>query len=109
MPRRYATYDKVQFMGFHRTATTGAYIMACGLILAGSNLLHALLRGKKAPANPWGGSTLEWQTTSPPPHDNFATTPGPVGDPYDLHGIVEDKETGEWYRLPDAGNAPPAH
>ena len=51
--------------------------------------------------NPWGGSTLEWQTASPPPHDNFATTPTSIGDPYDLHGLVEDKATGNWYRLPD--------
>ena len=25
--------------------------------------------------DPWGGQTLEWATTSPPPPDNFATTP----------------------------------
>ena len=25
--------------------------------------------------DPWGGQTLEWATTSPPPVDNFATTP----------------------------------
>jgi len=41
------------------------------------------LNGKKAPANPWGSNTLEWQSASPPPHDNFPTTPV-VTDPYDL-------------------------
>ena len=28
-------------------------------------------RGKLAGPNPWHANTLEWQTTSPPPHENF--------------------------------------
>ena len=31
--------------------------------------------GDVAGDDPWGGQTLEWATTSPPPADNFATTP----------------------------------
>ena len=31
--------------------------------------------GAQAGDDPWGGQTLEWATTSPPPVDNFATTP----------------------------------
>ena len=31
--------------------------------------------GEIAGDDPWGGQTLEWATTSPPPPDNFATTP----------------------------------
>ena len=31
--------------------------------------------GELAGEDPWGGQTLEWATTSPPPVDNFATTP----------------------------------
>ena len=31
--------------------------------------------GELAGDDPWGGQTLEWATTSPPPVDNFATTP----------------------------------
>jgi cytochrome c oxidase subunit 1 len=39
-------------------------------------LVHAALAGKvKAPANPWGASTLEWQTPSPPPLYNFEEAP----------------------------------
>jgi cytochrome c oxidase subunit 1 len=39
--------------------------------------------GKKALANPWGGLTLEWQTTSPPPHENFKDTPVVKAWPYE--------------------------
>jgi cytochrome c oxidase subunit 1 len=92
MPRRYASYP-IKFMPEHRTSTVGAYIMACGLTIAGLNLLHSLRRGKAAPPNPWGANTLEWRTPSPPPHDNFKETPV-AGDPYDLHG---------WRELPDGG------
>jgi cytochrome c oxidase subunit 1 len=32
----------------------------------------SIFKGKKAPANPWEATTLEWTVSSPPPHDNFA-------------------------------------
>ena len=35
----------------------------------------ALFWGEKAPANPWEACTLEWQTPSPPPTENFVGTP----------------------------------
>jgi cytochrome c oxidase subunit 1 len=99
MPRRYATYPE-EYWIYHLLSTIGAYTMTIGLLMVGWNLLHALLRGEKAPANPWGANTLEWYTTSPPPHDNFAVTPK-AGDPYDLSGWVENKQTGEWTLRPD--------
>jgi cytochrome c oxidase subunit 1 len=36
------------------------------------NLIWSVFKGKKAGDNPWEATTLEWNTTSPPPHDNFA-------------------------------------
>jgi cytochrome c oxidase subunit I len=35
------------------------------------NAIWSRFRGPKAPDNPWGATTLEWDTTSPPPFDNF--------------------------------------
>ena len=96
MMRRYASYDAVKFVSGHRLSTTGAYIMAVGLVLAGLNFIHALRRGKKAPNNPWGSNTLEWRTPSPPPHDNFPGEAPVAGDPYDFHGWVEDAD-GAWH------------
>ena len=51
------------------------------------NLMYALFKGKRADANPWGGATLEWQTSSPPPLENFEKEPVVNEDPYDFRGI----------------------
>ena len=36
------------------------------------NVFWSMFKGKKAGENPWEATTLEWNTSSPPPHDNFA-------------------------------------
>ena len=94
MPRRYAYYLP-QFTSYHRASTLGAYTMATGLFFVLGNWIHSLLHGRKAPANPWGANTLEWRTSSPPPHDNFKVPPV-ADDPYNLFGWIENEETGEW-------------
>ena len=83
MPRRYASYPE-KYQVYHVISTIGAFTMGLGLVLVLINWVQSLLSGKPAPANPWGGNTLEWQTSSPPPHDNFTVTPT-VEDPYDMH------------------------
>jgi cytochrome c oxidase subunit I len=92
MPRRYATYPD-QFTIYHQISTIGAYVMAVGMFIVLGNLIHSLLKGRQAPANPWGSNSLEWQAPSPPPHDNFPTTMV-AGDPYDFHRwkFVSDEE-----------------
>jgi cytochrome c oxidase subunit 1 len=82
MPRRYASYMPI-YEAYHHVSTFGAFILASGLFLVLFNWIHSLLYGKPAPANPWGSNTLEWQCASPPPYDNFTTTPE-AGDPYDM-------------------------
>ena len=37
--------------------------------------VRSFLRGQRAGANPWGASTLEWSTSSPPPPFNFIALP----------------------------------
>jgi len=39
------------------------------------NVVRALARGSLAGADPWGGETLEWATSSPAPDYNFAHIP----------------------------------
>jgi cytochrome c oxidase subunit 1 len=92
MPRRYATYLE-EFQDLHRLSTVGSLLLGFGLLVAGLVLLHSLFYGKRAPKNPWGGATLEWECTSPPPHDNFASAPT-VDDPYNFAGIEYDPKTG---------------
>jgi cytochrome c oxidase subunit 1 len=86
MPRRYFNYE-VRFTSYHQLSTFGAYFMAIGFFIAAGTLIHSLARGRKAPANPWGGATLEWHTPSPPPVENFADQPH-VGDPYPFDRLV---------------------
>ena len=81
MPRRYADYLP-EYQIYHQISTIGAFILGTGLFIAGGVLLHAMFRGRLAPPNPWGAATMEWQSASPPPHDNFSVVP-PVTDPYD--------------------------
>ena len=90
MPRRYYAYQP-EFQIYHHISTGGAYIMGLGFLITAIYLIHSLYAGKRAPANPWGGASLEWQCTSPPPHDNFATTPR-VGDCYDFSAVSWDEK-----------------
>jgi cytochrome c oxidase subunit 1 len=100
MPRRYASYLP-RFTTYHWLSSIGAYTMACGLITVAINWYLSLKNGKAAPANPWGANTLEWRTSSPPPHDNFKTAMV-ADDPYNLFGWIEHPETGEWTYDADA-------
>ena len=97
MPRRYATYPD-EYTALHQLSTIGAYLLGVGLMIAFIVLLYSLWFGKKAPANPWGAATLEWETTSPPPLYNFHKDPT-VGDPYAVEQVVEDKENGGYKRI----------
>ncbi len=81
MPRRYYDYPPQYFTG-QLVSTIGSWILAAGLIIIFRNLIVAFYRGPKAPDNPWGGSTLEWQVPSPPPHENFESIPVITRGPY---------------------------
>lgn len=82
MPRRYYNYLD-QFQPLHAFSTVGTWVLGLGFIIMLVYLLHSLRRGALAPANPWGGLTLEWKTSSPPPVENFVDTPVITHDPYD--------------------------
>jgi cytochrome c oxidase subunit 1 len=82
MPRRYYDYLP-EFAPLQMVATVGSWVLIAGILLMVINLLVSLKRGKKAPANPWGGATLEWTVPSPPPMENFETIPTITKGPYD--------------------------
>jgi cytochrome c oxidase subunit I len=76
MPRRVFTYPDLPGWGWmNMVSTIGAFFMAAASILFVGNLLKSLVRGKPAGDNPWNAWTLEWATTSPPPHENFDALP----------------------------------
>ncbi|MGA2710748.1 MAG: cytochrome c oxidase subunit I [Steroidobacteraceae bacterium] len=74
MPRRYPDYPP-EFQVWNVLSSAGSSLLAFGYVLPLAYLLWSLKYGARAPANPWGAKGLEWQTDSPPPSENFHTTP----------------------------------
>jgi len=90
MPRRYHQYLP-QFAIWHQLSTIGAFLFGIGLFVILFYLLWSLKRGEKAPANPWGGLSLEWQTASPPIEQNFDHDPVCRTGPYEFDEIARPK------------------
>jgi cytochrome c oxidase subunit 1 len=76
MPRRYSQFTEYRFLDSIHPLVVFVSIAAIVTVLVQIvfyfNLIWSVFKGKKAGANPWEATTLEWTTTSPPPHDNFA-------------------------------------
>jgi cytochrome c oxidase subunit I+III len=76
MPRRVYTYPEAMgWGGLNLLATIGALTIAVSVALFIVNAVKSYRRGAIAPANPWGASSLEWATASPPPAYNFDALP----------------------------------
>jgi cytochrome c oxidase subunit 1 len=87
MPRRYASYVE-EFHTLHQISTVGSWILASGLFLHLFDFTYALFAGPKAPPNPWGGLSLEWEAESPPVSHNFHHEPIIKHGPYDFETVV---------------------
>jgi cytochrome c oxidase subunit I len=86
MPRRYHEYLP-EFEFWHQLSTIGSLMFAAGLFVMLGYLLYSLFKGPKAPANPWGGVSMEWETATPPIEHNFHGTPVCTRGPYDFDEI----------------------
>ena len=76
MPRRVYTYpSSMPWANLNTLATLGVVFMTTAVLIFIVNFFWHLRRGEIAGNNPWGASTLEWATTSPPPVYNFAELP----------------------------------
>jgi cytochrome c oxidase subunit 1 len=79
MPRRLADPYNYQFLaplqGLNQFMTYSAYILFVAQLVFVANFFWSLFRGPKSATNPWQANTLEWATSSPPPHENFETVP----------------------------------
>jgi cytochrome c oxidase subunit I len=100
MPRRYWDYDP-HFQIYHQLSTIGAYILGISIFISVCYLMASWKNGKRAPANPWGGSSLEWQAPSPPPLFNFEKPPV-LHEIYNYDDMIEVEED-RWVRqAPDS-------
>jgi len=92
MPRRYHTYPP-EFQTYHVLSSAGAVVLAAAYLLPFCYLLLSLFRGERAGDNPWQATGLEWQTSSPPPRDNFPHRPVIEHGPYEYHPAEETAQT----------------
>ena len=76
MPRRVYTYGPdMHWQALSAFASSGVILMTAGLIVFLVNFFRSREIGEVAGNNPWGDSSLEWGTTSPPPAYNYLYPP----------------------------------
>jgi cytochrome c oxidase subunit 1 len=77
VPRRYYAYGETAFISDSVQAanaciTIAAFVVAIAQVAFIFNLVWSYFRGREAGSNPWGATTLEWQTPhTPPRHGNW--------------------------------------
>jgi cytochrome c oxidase subunit 1 len=99
MPRRVATYiQDPEWQTLNRWATAGAVLMGISTVFFLVNVVYSTYKRVPAGDNPWDAQTLEWFTTSPPPHHNY----------YALPPIRSERPTWD-YNHPDAPAVTHAH
>ena len=67
---------------FHLQAWSAVFLGVVQLVFIW-NFFRSIKQGEQVSSNPWEATTLEWTTSSPPPHDNFGSTPVVHRGPYD--------------------------
>jgi cytochrome c oxidase subunit 1 len=76
MPRKVADYGAgLGWTGLNQLSTVGAWLTGASTVFFLWNVWVSRRRGKLAGDDPWGGYSLEWITSSPPPHHNFEELP----------------------------------
>jgi cytochrome c oxidase subunit 1 len=82
MPRRY-WQELPEFDLYNKLSTIGSWFLAAGFFTTLVYMITGLKSNRVAGDNPWEALTLEWQTPSPPPHENFKETPVVKTWPYE--------------------------
>jgi cytochrome c oxidase subunit 1 len=80
-PRRVFNYDHIFAVG-NMVSSIAAYCIGLGMLITLYNVISSWRRGPIAPANPWGGKTLEWAVPNPIPLENFEVLPVVISDAY---------------------------
>ena len=101
--RRLSHFDDPSLQIWFQIAALGAVLIALGIGCFIIQLVVSFLRRESlrdTTGDPWGGRTLEWSTSSPPPVYNFAFTP----KVYDTDAWADMKSNG--YQRPLDGFVP---
>jgi cytochrome c oxidase subunit 1 len=95
--RRYSEFTQLAYqqklVPLQTFMTYAAFITIAVQLVFLFNLFWSMFKGPKAPDNPWEATTLEWTTSTPPPHDNFGGhTPVVNHGPYEYNvpGAAKD-------------------
>ncbi len=76
MPRRVASYpSNLGWQSYNVVSTVGAFIIGVSFVFLLWNFFVSWRKPIPAGDNPWDAQTLEWFTTSPPPHHNYTHLP----------------------------------
>jgi cytochrome c oxidase subunit 1 len=76
MPRRIAEYAATTgWTDLNRVATAGSVLVFIGVAIFLVNVVVSWRKPVFCGANPWDANSLEWATSSPPPHHNFDSIP----------------------------------
>jgi cytochrome c oxidase subunit I len=89
MPRRVADYPS-RFTTMNALETAGGFVIALGVLVFLVNVWLSLRRREPAGDDPFGGPTLEWWTSSPPPRLNYDSLP-PIRSYAPLFDLREDR------------------
>ena len=87
MPRRVLQFDEA-FNVSNWLSTIGAFVIGIGMLIFLGAVITSWRHGVLAPANPWASKSLEWQTETPVPLENFPVLPVVTSDPYD-YGVPD--------------------
>ena len=86
-PRRVLQFDNM-FNISNWISTIGAYIIGIGMLIFLAAIMSSWRSGQAAPSNPWHAQTLDWQTQTPVPLENFPVLPVVTKLPYD-YGVPD--------------------
>jgi cytochrome c oxidase subunit 1 len=92
MARRMSTYPDVAHLALlNGLSSIGTAIIAVSVVLFFVNVLVSVRNREPVGNDPWGGYSLEWLTSSPPPEFNFDELP-PIRSKMPAWDVAEGRE-----------------